>query len=190
MQNHDDKRLLEEFRNNNLEAFELFFKTNQPQMVAYANKFLDDWETSRDIVQEIFLNLWENKNTIEITSSLRSYLFTAVRNQCVNNIKHKIIIQKHTDNTLARFRELELNYYQSDETHHKLFESEIGKKIEESVNNLPDQCRITFELSRYQGLKSHEIAKKMDVSVRTVETQIYRALKVLKETLKDYLAFF
>lgn len=191
MQNLDDKRLLEEFRNNNLEAFEQFFKANQPPLVAYANKFLNDWEASRDIVQEVFLSLWENKDKNSINTSLRAYLFTSVRNQCVNTIKHKIVVQKHSDSTLAQLRELELNYYGSEnETHLRLFENEIGKKIEETISDLPEQCRITFELSRFEGLKSQEIAKKMEVSVRTVETQIYRALKVLKESLKDYLTFF
>lgn len=191
MQNLDDKRLLEEFKKNNLGAFEQFFKANQPPLVAYANKFLDDWEASRDIVQEVFLSLWENKDKANITTSLRSYLFTSVRNQCVNTIKHKIVIQKHSDNALAQLRELEMSYYASEsDTHSKLYETEIGKKIEETINDLPEQCRITFELSRFEGLKSQEIAKKMEVSVRTVETQIYRALKVLKESLKDYLTFF
>lgn len=191
MQNLDDKRLLEEFKKNNLGAFEQFFKANQPPLVAYANKFLDDWEASRDIVQEVFLSLWENKDKTNITTSLRSYLFTSVRNQCVNTIKHKIVVQKHSDNALAQLRELEMSYYASEsDTHSKLYETEIGKKIEETINDLPEQCRITFELSRFEGLKSQEIAKKMEVSVRTVETQIYRALKVLKESLKDYLTFF
>lgn len=191
MQNLDDKRLLEEFKKNNLGAFEQFFKANQPPLVAYANKFLDDWEASRDIVQEVFLSLWENKDKANITTSLRSYLFTSVRNQCVNTIKHKIVVQKHSDNALAQLRELEMSYYALEsDTHSKLYETEIGKKIEETINDLPEQCRITFELSRFEGLKSQEIAKKMEVSVRTVETQIYRALKVLKESLKDYLTFF
>lgn len=191
MQTLDDKRLLDEFRNNNLEAFEHFFKAYQPQLVAYANKFLDDWESSRDIVQEIFLSLWENKEKVNITTSLRSYLFTSVRNQCVNTIKHKIIVRRHSDSTLAQIKELEMNYYGSDnDTHYKIYETEIGKKIEKTIGDLPEQCRITFELSRFEGLKSQEIAKKMDVSVRTVETQIYRALKVLKESLKDFLTFF
>lgn len=191
MQNLDDKKLLDEFRNNNLEAFELFFRTNQPPMVSYAYRFLDDWETARDIVQEIFLNFWENKEKLEINTSLRSYLFASVKNQCVNIIKHKVVEQKYSSNTQMQFKELELNFYQSaDEPYHLLYENELGKKIEQSISILPEQCRITFELSRYKGMKSQEIAKKMDVSVRTVETQIYRALKVLKESLKDYLSFF
>lgn len=190
MQNIDDKRLLEELRNNNLDVFEDFFRTTHPQLVSYANKFLDDWETSRDIVQEIFMKLWETREELEINSSLKAYLFAAVKNQCVNTIKHKIVEQKHSDSTMAQLKELEINYYQSDNAYTQLFEGEINKKLEESIKTLPEQCRITFELSRNKGMKSHEIAKKMDVSVRTVETQIYRALKVLKESLKEYLALF
>ncbi|NJK95764.1 MAG: RNA polymerase sigma-70 factor [Bacteroidales bacterium] len=186
MQKFDENKLLDDFRNNDLEAFEHFFKTNQPQMVAFAHKFLDDWETSRDIVQEIFLNLWENKNNLTINISLRAYLFTAVKNQCANYIKHKSIEQKYSDKTMIEFSKMESDYYMNtDEPFHKLYEKELNNKIKQSINSLPEQCRHTFELSRYNGLKSHEIAKKLEVSVRTVETQIYRALKTLKESLKD-----
>lgn len=187
----DDKRLLEEFRKENLEAFELFFRTNQPQLVSFANRFLDDWETSRDIVQEIFLHLWENRDKLDITVSLRSYLYSAVKNQCVNTIKHKVVEQKYNSSVAAQFREMEINYYQSaEETFQKMSATELANKIEQSISTLPEQCRLTFELSRNKGMKSAEIAKKMDVSVRTVETQIYRALKVLKESLKEYLSIF
>lgn len=176
---------------NNYSDFEQFFRTHQPRMVLYANRLVDDWETARDIVQEVFLSFWENKHRIELTVSLQSYLFTAVKNQCANYIKHKIVVQKYTELTQAEFRELEINYYTTtDEQHLKLFEQELGEKIERSVRTLPEQCRRTFELSRFEGLKSGEIAKKMNISVRTVETQLYRALKVLKELLKDNLPLF
>ena len=191
MQNFDDKQLLEEFRNNNIEVFEAFFKAQQPYMVAYANKFLDNWETARDIVQEIFISLWENKDKIEIHSTLKAYLFSATKNQCLNNFKHKLVEQKHTNKTLDEFRRLEYAYYsENDEPYLILQHKELDKKIEQIINALPEQCRLTFELSRYQGMKSKEIANKMDISVRTVETQIYRALKALKLSLKDYLSFF
>jgi RNA polymerase sigma-70 factor (ECF subfamily) len=175
----------------NYGEFEQFFRTNQPRMVLYANRFVDDWETARDIVQEVFLSYWENKHRIELTGSLQSYLFTAVKNQCANYIKHKIVVQKYTDTTQAEFRQLEINYYATTEEQHlKLFEQELGEKIGRSVRTLPEQCRRTFELSRFEGMKSGEIAKEMNISVRTVETQLYRALKVLKELLKDYLPLF
>lgn len=191
MQNIDDKKLLEEFRKENLEAFELFFRTNQPQLVSFANRFLDDWETARDIVQEIFLHLWENKEKLDITVSLRSYLYSAVKNQCVNTIKHKVVEQKYSSSVAAQFKEMEINYYQAtEESFQKMSATELANKIEQSISTLPEQCRLTFELSRNKGMKSADIAKKMDVSVRTVETQIYRALKVLKESLKDYLSIF
>jgi RNA polymerase sigma-70 factor (ECF subfamily) len=191
MQNMDDKRLLEEFRKENLEAFEFFFRTNQPRLVSYANRFLDDWETSRDIVQEIFLHLWENKDKLEITVSLRSYLYSSVKNQCINTIKHKVVEQKYSSSIAIQFREMEINYYQAtEESFQKMNAAELANKIEQSISTLPEQCRLTFELSRNEGMKSADIAKKMDVSVRTVETQIYRALKVLKESLREYLSIF
>lgn len=190
MQNLDDKLLFEKLREDKLDAFEEFFKKNQPYMVSYAYKFLDDWETARDIVQEVFISFWENKDKIIITTSLKAYLFSAIKNQCANNVKHQLVKQKFTSHAQAELHQMELAYLEADDPYLKLHTKELDKKIEQTINSLPEQCRLTFELSRYKGMKSKDIAKKMDISVRTVETQIYRALKVLRSSLKDYLSFF
>lgn len=187
----DDSTLIAEIKKGNYQAFEQIFKAHQPYMVMYAKKFVDDWESARDLVQEIFLQFWENRGKVEITISIKAYLFKSVKNQCANYIKHKIVEKKYNDHTQEEFKALEIKYYQQTDEHFiSLIEKELGDKISEAIESLPDQCRTTFELSRFQGLKSQEIAKKMDVSVRTVETQIYRALKVLKESLKDFLVLF
>ncbi len=191
MQYLDDKTLLIEFQKNNIEAFEKFFRTLQPQLVSFAHKFLDDWEISRDIVQEIFIAFWENKEKTDINVSIRAYMYASVKNKCSNYIKHKIVEHNYSDKTIADFKQLEINFYSSSEEPFRILsEKELNNKIEQIVSSLPEQCRITFELSRYKGLKNSEIAQKMDLSVRTVETQIYRALKTLKESLKDYLTLF
>lgn len=190
MEYPDDKKLLQELRNNNIEAFEHFFRENQPNMVMYACNLLDDWEMARDIVQEVFISFWENKERLEIHSTLKSYLYSAIKHQCINAFKHRIVEEKYNNKTILEFRKLQLSHYQNEDSHLRIDEKELGNKIEQVISQLPDQCRITFELSRYRGMKSREIAQKMDISVRTVETQIYRALKALKTSLKDYLYFF
>jgi RNA polymerase sigma-70 factor (ECF subfamily) len=186
----DDKKLLAELRNNNITAFEQFFRENQPNMVIYASNLLDDWEMARDIVQEVFVSFWENKSTLEIRSSLKSYLYSAIKHQCINVFKHKMVEENYNDKIILEFRQLQFSHYQYEEPHLRLHEKELGRKIEQVISGLPDQCRVTFELSRYRGMKSREIAHKLDISVRTVETQIYRALQTLKKSLKDYLYFF
>jgi RNA polymerase sigma-70 factor (ECF subfamily) len=102
-----------------------------------------------------------------------------------------VVEQKYSSSIAIQFREMEINYYQAtEESFQKMNAAELANKIEQSISTLPEQCRLTFELSRNEGMKSADIAKKMDVSVRTVETQIYRALKVLKESLREYLSIF
>jgi RNA polymerase sigma-70 factor (ECF subfamily) len=169
---------------NSTATFERFFREHHGQMVSYAGKFVDDSETAKDIVQEVFLKTWENRKKIEINTSLKTYLFAAIRNRCINFFRHKGIQQQFEDETQAGFRELELNYFASEEEQHMLiYEKETSDKIQETIRSLPEKCRRIFELSRFGGLKSPEIAKQLDISVRTVETQIYRALKELKDKL-------
>lgn len=171
---------------NDAGQFERFFNQYHARMVLYAVKFTDDVETARDIVQEVFLKTWENRENINISSSLQSYLFVAVRNRCANFLKQKSISGKYTSETEAELKQIEADYYASaEEQNLLLYEQETSKKIQQSVRDLPDKCRRIFEMSRYDGLKSSEIAGKLNISVRTVETQIYRALKELKEKLTN-----
>lgn len=192
MQRPEEKDIIEEIRNNsNYKAFEKLFKANQPVLVIFAHKFVGDWEVARDLVQEVFAHFWENRNKITIETSLRAYLYAAVKNQCSNYIKHKMVEQKYSNRFLLEFKELEHSHYLNSPTQHEsLYEKELEEKIMKAISELPDQCRETFHLSRFHGMKSKNIAEKMNVSVRTVETQIYRALKALKGSLKDFLTFF
>ena len=165
--------------------FERFFNQYHARMVLFASKFTDDTETARDIVQEVLMRTWENRHSITISSSLLSYLFVAIRNRCANYIKQKSVAGKFLSETAMELKMMEVDYYTSeDELNSFINEQETKETIRETINNLPGKCREIFELSRYDGLKSSAIAGKLNISVRTVETQIYRALKQLKEKLK------
>ncbi|HEX2396285.1 MAG TPA: RNA polymerase sigma-70 factor [Bacteroidales bacterium] len=164
--------------------FEHFFNQYYARLVLFAARFTDDTEIARDIVQEVFLKTWENRESITINTSLKSYLFVAVRNRCANYIKQKTISDKFISETEAELKQMEVDYYGSAELQNSiLYEQDTSEAIRQTIRELPEKCREIFELSRFDGLKSKEIAGKLQISVRTVETQIYRALRQLKEKL-------
>lgn len=177
-----DEMSIPEFADESL--FDRFFTCHHSRMVLYAEKFTEDTETARDIVQEVFLKTWENRDKISINSSLLSYLYVAIRNRCASFIRQKALSEKFTSQVESEMNQLEIDFYSSEEEQHLLiYEKETGETIRKTISELPEKCREIFELSRYQGMKSSEIAQKLNISVRTVETQIYRALKYLKERL-------
>jgi RNA polymerase sigma-70 factor (ECF subfamily) len=169
---------------NDVGQFERFFNQYHARLVLFAARFTDDIEAARDIVQEVFLKTWENRDQIVINTSLHSYLFSAVRNRCANLARQKSISGRYISETEQALKQMEADYYQSvDEQNANLYRNETGEKIRDIINELPVKCREIFEMSRFQDLKSKDIAEKLHISVRTVETQIYRALKYLKEKL-------
>jgi len=164
--------------------FEAFFNYHYPRMVLFASKFTDDTEAARDIVQEVFLKTWENREKITISSSLQSYLFVAIRNRCANYIRQKSLSGRFASETEAELRQMEADYFASAGDQNSIIdEQDTSDSIQRIVSLLPGKCREIFELSRYKGMKSNDIADVLNISVRTVETQIYRALKQLKEKL-------
>ncbi|MCB0733713.1 MAG: RNA polymerase sigma-70 factor [Bacteroidetes bacterium] len=160
-------------------AFELVFRTYYAELCRFANKYLKSESESEELVQDLFCKLWQKLETISIQSSLKSYLYTAVRNAAFNHLKHRLVQQQH---------ELHVRH-QADyfETTAHLEVSELSQQIQQAIDRLPDRCKEVFQLSRNEGLKYREIAEHMDISVKTVEAQMGKALSVLREELGPYL---
>jgi RNA polymerase sigma-70 factor (ECF subfamily) len=166
--------------------FELVFKHYYSRLCHYACKFIDEDFVAEDIVQEIFSNLWEKQINLESDAILKAYLFRSVHNRCLNYINYRKITEKHHRIIQDKFVLMELEYYDSEQGNAKsLFELEV--KIEEVISTLPDQCKNVFELSRQKGLKNREIAAMLNISVSVVEKHISKALRIMRESLKDYL---
>ena len=173
---------MEDYQHN----FELIFKTYYGRLCHYACKFIDEDFVAEDIVQEIFSNLWEKQFDLGSESILKAYLFRSVHNRCLNYINYKRITEKHHQIIQNKLALIELEYYNTEHgTAKSLFELEI--KIDEAISGLPDQCKKVFELSRQKGLKNREIAIELDISVSVVEKHISKALRIMREALKDYL---
>jgi RNA polymerase sigma-70 factor (family 1) len=161
-------------------AYEQLFAEYYRPLSLFAVRFVGDLETGKEIVQDLFVSLYENRKSILITTSLRSYLYQSVRNRCLNHLKHIQVDRKHLDN-------LKLKQESSEDLHAAMEKTELECRIFQIVSDLPPRCREIFTKSRVNGMKNKEIAELLDISVRTVETQISNALKVLREKLgKEY----
>ena len=164
-----------------LTEFENLFKSNYAELCGFANKYLNDVEASEEIVQAFFVKFWESKESVKVKTSQRSYLFTSIKNACLNQIKHIKVREEYKE---VNQREMKDSQYAVDEEYEA---SELDQKIRESIELLPEGRKRVFIMSRFEGLKYKEIAEKLKISVKTVENQMGSAIKHLKSELADYL---
>ncbi len=182
MNRQTDRFLFEQIKKSDEKAFEALFRAHYPFLCLYATHLLKEPSAAEEIVQELFVRLWEKREDITIEISVKNYLYRSVKNYCINYIRHSKIKNDYVQNIQA-----EQDFYAGEE-----FDSqaELIEKIEESIASLPERRREIFRLSRQEGLKYKEIAAKLNISVKTVETQMGIAIKYLRKKLKDFLLFF
>ena len=136
---------------------------------------------AKEIVQDSFINLWDKRQNIDISKPVKTYLTTSIRNKCLNYLRDTK--KFNTEIILSDVLFQEVDFEQSD----KLIEKELSNRINSVIDELPEKCKEIFLLNRFENLKYKEIAKKKDISIKTVESQMSKALKHLRERLKDYL---
>ena len=175
----DDLQLWSALRKGNEWAFNTLFMRYYPALCAYARQFLND-EDARDIVQNLMAWLWENREMLVIESTLRSYLFSSVRNSCLTELHKKEIRRKAHHQIHQNLQHLfdDPDFYVADE---------LAAKIEDAVKALPDTYREVFVKNRFEQKTYNEIARELGVSFKTVDYRISQALKQLRVALKDYL---
>ncbi|MBN2662399.1 MAG: RNA polymerase sigma-70 factor [Bacteroidales bacterium] len=161
--------------------FEEIFKLHYSELCSFAYNFTNDLEDAEETVQDVFYKLWSNKENLEIKTSIRAYLFSSVKNSCLNKKKHIEIREQYKEHNEKELQNNNTNVEDFFEA------SELEEKIRTAIDKLPLQRKKVFILSRYEGLKYKEIAEKLDISVKTVENQISSALKFLKSELAEYL---
>lgn len=161
-------------------AFDFFFHYYYPGLCVYAQNLISlPEEEARDIVQDVFVKFWNDREKLDIRVSIRSYLFASVKNKCFDVVRKK--------NRNIKVQEISDEHNFTDESFDTYILSELEALFNNSLNKLPERCREIFELSRLHGLKNREIAAKLNLSEKTVENQVTKALHILKEELKDYL---
>lgn len=146
-------------------------------------KFVESESDALDIVQNIFIAVWENGKYRDKEELVHSYLFAAVKNNCLNYLKHQKIVKKFENNVALQIIEMESVHYQSGEK--SLIEKEDIEQINHAINSLSDIYKEVIILSRFDGLRNNQIADKLNLPLRTVETRIFRALSALKEKMSE-----
>ena len=161
------------------ENFESLFRSYYADLVSFASHYVEDWEKADEIVQDTFSNIWAKIHETHIRTTAKSYLYGAIRHACLNEIKHGKVIQKHLNYEKSHFEEaFAVDFLEF---------SELKIKVQKALEELPAKCREVFELSRFDGMKYQEIATHMDISIKTVERHMGKALKVMRDRLGHYL---
>jgi RNA polymerase sigma-70 factor, ECF subfamily len=160
-------------------AFEIVFKENFISLCAFCQyKYRFDLALAKDVVHSAFFKLWEVRQTVVPGPTVKALLYKIITNHCQDILRHTAVEQKHQKHILK---------YSSESTFDNLDLKRLSTAIDKAVSELPEQMRRVFELSRYQGLKYVEIANHLNISEKTVETQMSRALEKLRKKLSDYL---
>ncbi len=181
MTREEEAKILVAFANGDQRAFSSLFDLHYEATCRYVIRIIRDRDTTEEIVQSTFVNLWEKRALIREDISFKSYLFRAAYNTALNYIKH----QKVVSNYVARKQDKIEVSKQAYVSHQPDFE--LQQKIADAINQLPPQCQKVFRLSREEGLKYHEIADELGISKKTVEVHMGKALKMLRMSLKEYL---
>lgn len=183
-----DKTLYSALKQGDKRAFEYIYRSWYEQLVHFSNEYLVDIETSKNIVQNIFLRLWEKHTLVDADSNLKSYLYMATRNACLSHMRHLRVEETYLKNALINPEDFQLNYDALEELKIDQIDfSELEGLIRETIESLPERCREVFILSRYHDMKNKEIAEKLGISIKAVEAHITRALTKLRSNTKDYI---
>ena len=176
----NDRELLARLRAGETSAFDAIFRANYALLVRVSEAMLRDRATAEEIAQDVLLEFWRRRETLDVTESVRGYLLQATRNRSLNAIRHRAI-ERRSEPQLAD------GVARLPSTDAAVRENEIEIAIQAAMAELPARCRLVFELSRIEGLKYAEIATRLGISVKTVEVQMGKALRILRERLKAWL---
>ncbi|QEM04017.1 RNA polymerase sigma-70 factor [Mucilaginibacter rubeus] len=161
-------------------TFEKVYKHFIRPLHVYAISILRDEDTAKGMVQNVFMRLWERKERLNFTGSIKAYLYGAVYNECLNNLRHQKVKVNHLQHVLYMTKDkvdggagMEL--------------LDLKEKLQLALNDLPEKCRTVFQLSRFEDLKYQEIADELGISIKTVENHMGKALKTLRLKLVNYL---
>ena len=171
-----DQQLIHHIQEGDEASYRQLFDVYYENLCHYAFTIVRDMDDAEDIVQAVFVKIWEKRKSWMINHTIKSYLYKAVYHQCINQVEHRAVREKYQERTIVE----QTIHFQLPE----VFPSELEERIISAINSLPPQCRTIFMLSRYEDMKYVEIASRLDISVNTIENQISKALRILRSQLK------
>jgi len=179
--NADSKFLINRLRRGEEAAYEMLFNEYYKVLTMFANKYLNDLEASKEIVQDLFVHLYEKREQLDINSSLKSYLFRSTHNRCINYINAQKIRHKYAEHVAYTMDPGDSSL------EHEVNKTELEHLLYKAIGELPPKCQSIFKMNRFEGLTNGEIAEKLNLSKRTVETQISKALRILRVKMEPYI---
>lgn len=168
----------------NSNAIEQYFFEYFEALHRYAYTLLNDNDDAKDVVQQIFMHLWEKKETLSITQSVRAYLYTTTHNHCLNRIKSRQTRQRHYQQFATG------QDHATSDNEEQLSVRALKQEVLSAMDELPEKCREVFYKSRFEEKTYPEIAKELEISVKTVEAHMGKALRLLRTRLSDKTYFW
>jgi RNA polymerase sigma-70 factor, ECF subfamily len=177
---YSDEKLIQEIRADNMFAFDVLYKKYSKRLYRFGYSILKSREEAENLVQDVYLNLWENRHKVEKGSSIKYYLFTIAHNSAISIIRKKIKESEFVEylKSLQEVNEEPVNV--------ELEYNELTNKLDEIIQTLPHRQKEVYLLHRVEGLKYNEIAERLHISVNTIENHMSRALKTIREKLGNY----
>jgi RNA polymerase sigma-70 factor, ECF subfamily len=175
--NTSDTLLVTMLRQNDKDAFRVLYNRYSKKIYYFSLKYIGNNTEAEELVQSVFISVWEKRMSLDPDNSVKSYIYKAAVNYIYNFLKRKAIRDRFIESEIKNGQD------SSDNTYEQVFFNDLERSINSAVETLPPQQQKIFQLSHFDGLSHKEIAKKLDLSVRTVENQMYRALKIIKNNI-------
>ena len=173
-----DQQILEHLAKNDVQAFDFLYNKYFSKLYGAVYKRLQNRELTEEVVQELFISLWERRGVLTISTTIETYLFSSVKYLVIAQYKKNNLFEKYSNSLNPEVNDTNF-------TEQVIAFDELNAAYQNSLKLLPERCREIFLLKR-TGLSQREISEKMDISEKTVENQMTKALKILREALSDY----
>jgi len=180
--------LIKLLKDGNQDVYRSIYEKYFGSLFIFAKEYVQEDEVAKEMVQDTFLKLWEKRTSLDNDTNIQSFLYRITRNNCLNYIKHLKVQQKYHNFSKSKQIETELNFTAlNHESLEKLISAELEEKINKAVLSLPPRCKQIFEFSRNDEKKYREIADELNISIKTVENQIQKALNKLRQHLSEFM---
>lgn len=176
----EEQTIKQAIRRGEHSAFSSLFTLFYRDLVLFAGRYISSKELCEDIVQSVFLRLWDDHDNIVVISSLKAFLIQSVKNSCLDQIRHNSVVYRHQDYVKKENLPEDMNTYEY------VLYSELSEHLQRALDKVPSECREAFEMNRFRGMNYKTIADKCHVSERTIEVRIGKTLQILRRLLKDF----